>query len=384
VRRSVAAGLLVALLAAPLQAQSGGHRLPRKWLFAAIGAVASGAFGLIYATSFEEDIGGCSSAGCVMGVSTAGGALIGFMIGSELDHLYRVRYSHAPPITLSGKALSLAVAPTDLAVREHTAFVTGQDGIELVSTDQGFEQLGFKARGLRGMGPIASDSTRNALFVGTAAGLYRFPLRGDEPGDLAFQADVSALARHDGVLALGLGTELQLAMPDDSLRMLDSARATESRVMDLAWQGDATLWALTEEALIAYAADSAGALAPVGSFPLPGIARRLAITDSLAFVAAGSSGLYAVDIRDPAAPVAVGNWSGARFVYDVAVSGSLVYAAAGPEGLYVLRFANGMFTPVGLSRGLGFVSSVETGGGAVFALDRAGGTLRRIDPVDHR
>jgi hypothetical protein len=380
----VVAGLLLAVLAAPLQAQSGGHRLPRKWLLAGIGALAAGTFGLVYAVSFERDIGGCSSAGCVMGVSTLGGALIGFMIGSEMDHLYGIRYSHAPPITLRGRVLPLAVVPTDLAVREHTAFVTGQEGIELVGTSQHFERLGFKARGLRGIGPIAGDSMRNELFVGTAAGLYRFPLRGDDPGALAFQADVSALARRDGRLALGLGMDLQLAMPGDSLRMLDSAQATESRVMDLAWQGDSTLWALTEEALVAYAVDASGTLAPAGSFPLPGIGRRLVITDSLAFVAAGSSGLYAVDIRDRAAPVAAGNWSGARFVYDAAVSGSLVYAAAGPEGLYVLRFADGTFSPVGLSRGLGFVAAVETGEGAVFALDRAGGTLRRIDPVDHR
>ena len=383
-RRAVAAGLLVALLAAPLEAQSGGHRLPRKWLLAAIGAVASGAFGLIYATSFDRDIGGCSSAGCVMAVSTLGGALIGFMIGSEVDHLYNLRYSHAPPIRLRGRALPLAVAPTDLAVRERIAFVTGQEGIELVGTDQAFERLGFKARGLRGIGPIASDSARNALFVGTAAGLYRFPLRGEEPGALAFQADVSALGRRDGMLALGLGTDLQLALPDDSLQLLDSARATDSRVMDLAWQGDSVLWALTEEALIAYVADSAGALSRVGSVALTGIGRRLAVSDSLAFVAAGSGGLLAVDIRDPAAPVTVGNWSGARFVYDIAVSGSLLYAAAGPEGLYVLQYASRAFTAIGLSRGLGFVASVEAAEGAVFALDRGGGTLRRIEPVDHK
>lgn len=382
-RRAAAAGLLVAVLAAPLQAQSAGHRLPRKWLFAAIGALASGTVGLVYAVSFERDIGGCSAAGCVLTVSTLGGALLGFMIGSEVDHLYNIRYSHAPPITLRGRALSLAVVPTDLAVRERTAFVTGQEGIELVGTDQRLERLGFKARGLRGIGPIASDSARNELLVGTAAGLYRFPLRGDDPGALAFQADISALARRDGVLALGLGTDLQLAMPDDSLRMLDSARTTDSRVVDLSWQGDSTLWALTEEALTAYAADSSGALTHVGSFPLPGIGRRLVIGDSLAFVAAGSGGLYAVDIRDPAVPVTVGNWSGARFVYDVAVSGSLVYAAAGPEGLYVLQLAGGTFHPIGLSRGLGFVASVEAGEGAIFALDRAGGTLRRIDPVAH-
>jgi hypothetical protein len=384
VRRVALTLALAGVLAAPLAAQSGGQRMPRKWLYAVVGAAASATLGLVYASNFEEDIGGCSSVGCVMTVSTLGGALIGFMIGSELDHLYNVRYSHAPPLGLRGRALSLAVDPTDLAVREHTAFVTGQDGIELVNTDQAFARQGFKARGLRGIGPIDSDSARNALFVGTAAGLYRFPLRGDEPGALALQADISALARNGGVLALGLGTDLQLALPDDSLRTLDSALATDSRVMDLAWRGDTVLWALTEEALLAYAADSSGVLTRVGSVSLPGIARRLAIVDSLAFLAAGSGGLYLVDIRNPAGPVIAANWSGARFVYDVAVSGSLVYAAAGPEGLYVLQYGGGAFKPIGLSRGLGFVASVEAADGAIFALDRSGATLRRIDPVDHK
>jgi hypothetical protein len=384
VRQAVLTGLLVAVLAAPLQAQSGSHRLPRKWLFAAIGAAASGALGLVYATSFEEDLGGCSSAGCVLGASTLGGALIGFMIGSEVDHLYNIRYRHAPPIALRGKALPLAVAPTDLVVRERTAFVTGQEGIELVRAGPDLERLGVKARGLRGIGSIASDSARNLLLVGTAAGLYRFQLRGDDPGALAYQGDISALSHRGGVLALGLGTDLQLARPDDSLEVLGTALPTDSRVMDLAWQSDTSLWILTEERLLSCAVGPSGVIASLGSFQLPSIGRRLSLSDSLAFVAAGSGGLYAVDIRNPEAPVEAGNWAGARFVYDVTAWGSLVYVAAGPEGLYVLRFADGTFTPIGLSRGLGFVASVEADEDAVFALDRAGGTLRRIDPVTGR
>jgi hypothetical protein len=383
-RRILALGLLAAVLAAPLQAQQASHRFPRKWLFAGIGALISGSVAAIYAANFQDDIGGCSSVPCVAGVSVAGGMLVGFMIGNEVDHLYGIRYRHAPPIALRGKALSLAVVPTDLTVRERTAFVTGEQGIELVGTDSAFEPIGFRARGLRAIGPVASDSALNLLLVGTAAGLYRFRLRGDEPGALAYQGDISALARHGGFLALGLGTELQLAAPDDSIAALGDALPTESRVMDLAWQGDTTLWALTEDRLLAFAVDASGDVTPRGEFQLPAIGRRLTLRDSLAFVAAGSGGLYAVDIRNPDAPVETANWSGARFVYDVTASGHLVYVAAGPEGLYVLRFDGASFTPVGLSRGLGFVASVEAGPDAVFALDRAGGTLRRINPLDAR
>lgn len=383
-KRIFALGLLAAVLAAPLQAQQESHRFPRKWLFAGIGALISGSVAALYAANFRDDIGGCSTVLCVTSVSVAGGMLVGFMIGNEVDHLYGIRYRHAPPIALRGKALSLAVVPTDLTVRERTAFVTGEQGIELVRTDTAFEPIGFRARGLRAIGPVASDSALDLLLVGTAAGLYRFQLRGDEPGSLAYQGDISALARRDGVLALGLGTELQLASPGDSIAALGDALATESRVMDLAWQGDTTLWALTEDRLLSYAVDASGTMTPRGQFELPAIGRRLTLRDSLVFVAAGSGGLYAVDIRNPDAPVELGNWSGARFVYDVTTSGNLVYVAAGPEGLYVLRFGGTGFTPIGLSRGQGFVASVESGGDAVFALDRAGGTLRRIDPVDVR
>ena len=119
----------------------------------------------------------------------------------------------------------------------------------------------------------------------------------------------------------------------------------------------------------------------LGALPLPALGRRLALADTLAFVAASSGGVYAVDIRDPTTPVELGNWSGARFAYDVGALGDLVYVAAGPEGLYVLRFTGTGFTPVGLSRGAGFVAAVEVASDAIYALDRNGGVLRRINPV---
>jgi hypothetical protein len=61
-----------------------------------------------------------------------------------------------------------------------------------------------------------------------------------------------------------------------------------------------------------------------------------------------------------------------------------VYVAAGPEGLYVLRLTALGFTPVGLSRSLGFVAAVEAGPDAIYLLDRAGFTLRRVPvPAPH-
>jgi hypothetical protein len=149
--------------------------------------------------------------------------------------------------------------------------------------------------------------------------------------------------------------------------------------MDLAWQGDALLWVLTEERLASYRREG-DTLRFLGALPLPTIARRLALDSTVALIAAGSGGVFAVDVRDAAAPAELTNWSGARFAYDVAAVGNTVYVAAGPEGLYILRLTPEGFRPVGLSRSVGFVAAIEAGPEAVYLLDRTGVMLRRLDP----
>lgn len=372
---------LVLLLAArPVDAQGHADRFPRKYMMAGIGALAMGAVAGVYALSFDQDIGSCSQASCVVPVSVLLGAGIGFLIGSEMDALYGVRYSHAPPVSVRGQELRLAISPHDVLVRDSTVLVTGSEGIEVLRAGPTLERLGLRARGLRGIGPVASDARRNLLLVGSPVGLYRFPLLGEDPGTLAHAGEISALSRDDTTLALGLGLDLRLALIGDSLAPVGAGQAEDTRIMDLAWHGDSLLWVLTEERLAGYAREG-DSLRFRGAVPFPVLARRLALRDSTAFVAAGSGGVYAVDVRDPVRPRELGNWSGARFVYDADAIGDLVYAAAGPEGLYILRLTPDGFTPVGLSRGLGFVAAVETGPDGVYVLDRNGAVLRRLDPL---
>jgi hypothetical protein len=312
-------------------------------------------------------------------VSVLLGAGIGYMIGAEMDNLYAARYGHAPPISLRGRELPLAITPTDVAIRDTTLLVTGSEGIEVIRAGPTLERLGFRARGLRGIGPVLTDDQRNLLLVGSSVGLYRFPLRGDDPGTLAHPGEISALSGDGTMIAVGLGLEIQLARAGDSIVPAGPVVSVDARVMDLHWQGDTLLWVLTEDRLTGYARD-ADTLRALGSSAFPSLARRFTVGDSVALVAAGSGGVYAVDVRDPAQPRELTNWSGARFAYDVAAIGDLVYIAAGPEGLYILRLTPDGFTPVGLSRGLGFVAAVEAGPEAVYLLDRTGAVLRRLDP----
>jgi len=377
--RALTLALLLLVAAQPLEGQGRGSRMPRKWLGAGVGALVMGAVAGAYAISFDRDIGSCARASCVIPVSTVLGAAIGFMIGSEMDQLYAARYGHAPPISVRGRELPLAITPTDVVLRDTTVLVTGNEGIEMIRAGPTLERLGFRARGLRGIGPVLPDDRRNVLLVGSSVGLYRFPLRGDDPGTLAHPGEISALSGDGATIALGLGLDIQLARAGDSVVPVGPAVAETARVMDLRWRGDSLLWVLTEERLAGYARDG-DTLRPLGAVPFPSLARRFSLGDSVALVAAGSGGVYAVDVRNPAQPRELANWSGARFVYDVDALGDLVYIAAGPEGLYILRLTPEGFAAVGLSRGLGFVAALEAGPGAIYMLDRTGAVLRRLDP----
>jgi hypothetical protein len=379
VSRALRLALLLTIAAQPLAGQAQGSRIPRKWLVAGIGALITGSIATVYALSFNKDIGGCSKASCVVPVSVALGAGVGFLIGKEMDDLYALRYSHAPPIDLRGRELPLAMTPNDLVVQDSTVLVTGGEGVEVVRAGPTLERLGLRARGLRGIGPVTADGRRNVLFVGSSVGLYRFPLLGEEPGTLAYPDEISALSSDGAGLAIGIGPGIQLARVGDSLETVGAPVPEDSRVMDLAWQGDSLLWVLTEERLASYRREG-DTLRFLGALPLPTIARRLALDSTVALIAAGSGGVFAVDVRDAAAPAELTNWSGARFAYDVAAVGNTVYVAAGPEGLYILRLTPEGFRPVGLSRSVGFVAAIEAGPEAVYLLDRTGVMLRRLDP----
>jgi hypothetical protein len=385
VRRAVGLAVLLAVLAAPAAAQeSGGGRFPRKWLMAGVGAAITGSLAIVYAANFEGNIGGCSKAACVVPVTVGFGTLMGYLIGNEMDKLHRLRYGHAPPMSLRGVELALGSEPNDLQIRDGSVYVSGNEAVEVIETTPRLSRSALKARGLRGIGPVAPDPVQNTLLVGTAVGLYRFPLGTDEPGILAYPGEISALSADGRLLLVGLGPEIRVLRVADTLELVADSLPEDARVVDLGWAGERRFWVLTEDRLAAFDVDSSGTVTPRGALALSAVARRLTLTDTLAVIAAGSGGVYAVDIRDPDHPAETANWSGARFAYDVAFLHGRAYVAAGPEGLYVLRLTADGFTPLGLSRHVGFIAAVAAGPDAIYLLDRTGLALRRV-PVtpDH-
>jgi hypothetical protein len=74
-----------------------------------------------------------------------------------------------------------------------------------------------------------------------------------------------------------------------------------------------------------------------------GRARNVAIRDNLAFVV--GDGLHIIDIANPAAPVCIGSCALPASGIDVALAGDFAYVAAGDSGLRVIDFMN-LTTPV--------------------------------------
>jgi len=70
--------------------------------------------------------------------------------------------------------------------------------------------------------------------------------------------------------------------------------------------------------------------------PFPHFVEDVAVSGTLAYVAAGGSGLRVVDISNPALPTEIGAWDSRGYANGVAVAGSIAYLADGPYGLRVV------------------------------------------------
>ncbi len=383
-KRATLALLAAATAAAPVTLDGQG-RLPRRVLFTGLGvAVGLGLTAVYSAGEHNRAIGWCTSGECVGILSTTVGGLVGFMIGREADSHYALRYRSAPPLTLAGRTRALRTRATFVTLDRALLAAWGDEGAELVAALPSLEYLGRRGQGLRNVTDAAVDQDRQRLLLSTPTGLYLYGLAGEAPGTRVLGGEVAAIAPLGRRLAVATATALRLgeASGDSVVWRTDSTTAAD-RVTDLRWQNDTLLWVLTESALWAYRAAPDGPLAVTGRVDLRGSLRRVDLRDTVAAVAAGSEGVYLVHVGNPAAPRVMAHWSEPRFVYDVAVWANLVAAAAGPEGLYLLQQAGGDLAPMGLDRNAGFVSSVAVSGESLYALDRSGGLLRRLD-LPHR
>jgi len=379
-RRAVAAAAAAAaaltLLAQPAQAQ--GHH---RWVVAAGGAALGLGLTAVYsAGNYSRSLGWCSSVQCVGIATTVGGGFLGYLIGRDQDERYRMRYRVAPPFEAPNRSRILRTRPTGLELGGGVVAVSGDEGVELVSATPALDYLGHRARGLRDIHDVSLPADSARFLVGTSTGLYLFAVSGEAAGLRALDGEVSAIAMRGDRVAVAAPGVLRIGtVAGDSVRWRIDTLALAGRVADARWQDDSTLWLLTDRQLASYRLPADSPATRLASVDLEGPARRLTIRDTLAAVAAGAAGVYLVQINDPTLPRVLAHWSEPRFVYDVALWGGDMYVAAGPEGLYVLRPGVGRLEAIGLARSVGFVAALAAGSDALYALDRTGGVLRRIE-----
>jgi hypothetical protein len=382
-------GLLLALallVAAPAPEAAAQDRVPRKWLFAGFGAALGLGLTAVYTSGeFNTNIGWCTSAKCVGIVSTTFAAFVGFMVGREVDNHYAERYRAAPPVSLAARTRSLRTRATTLTLDRDLVAAFGDDGVELVSAAPTLDYVGHRAAGLRDVTDAAVDGPARHLLVGTTTGLYLYALSGEAPGTRVLAGELAAVAPRGDRVAVATASALRVGTmgPDpagapDSITWRPDSVTWADRVTDLRWRDDTLLWVLSESALWAYRVPRDGEIGITGRADLPGTLRRLAVSDTLAVVAAGAEGVYLLHVGDPAAPRELAHWSEPRYAYDAALWGDVIAVAAGPEGLYLLELGPDGLRPLGLERDAGFVSAVAAAGGALYAIDRNGGVIRHL------
>ncbi len=348
------------------------HPRPRALVAGIIGVVAGGLAGW----GFSQG-GGQHGAGMPL-IGAAGGGLIGFFVGRQLDERRTIAFHGAPSLKIPNVGVELDGDATVLTIRDSTAAVGGSDGVQLFSTmDARLISLGTRAAGLHGIGAIDLAPRTAWLALGSRTGLYIYPPE-KGPGVLVRRANISAIAAADTRIFIATDNRVEsVPVNADSVRDFpgtDLGAPVRDVVLD---EARAVLWASTDRALVALRI-TGDSLAIIGSVPLAGVGLRVVVDRGLAAVAMGEKGVALIDISDPINPKPRPTWSDARFAYDVSIDGPRLFVAAGPEGVYLVNISTDTPKTIGLARSLGFASAIVSHDGHTFILDRRANALRRI------
>ncbi len=349
------------------------QRSPRKVVYALAGAVGGAIAGTVFASlmSLDDQV--------TPAVATAaGGAALGYFLGREQDRLHALRFRGAAAIRTAASRVELPGSPVALAVAGGTAAVGLSTGFAVVDVTGMPRVTAERARTLAGVTGIALADDTGGVLIAAGSGAYYFPPSGG--GLLLRDGPTSAVAAAANSYYFATGTRVERAPAG-----ADSARA---------WPGvdvtgrPAALRADARRGILWVADDSgASALRPAGDslvvvtrVTLGAGARALALDGDRLAIAFGERAIRFYDVATPAAPRLAGEWIAPRYVFDVALVGRAAYVAAGPSGVYVLDLGGERPTLLGLARDLGFATRLAVDDGYVYVLDRSHNELRRTLP----
>ena len=348
------------------------HPKPRSVILGVGGAILGGLAGFAFGK------GGKSSGTQMSIIGAAAGGLAGFFIGRQIDERRAIAYRGVSSLRIPNVAIELEGDPAVLAVRDSEVAVGGSTGVQLFSAmDPRLMPLGARAGGLSGIDALDLAPTTGWLALGSRTGLYIYP-PAKGPGVLVRRARISAVAAADTRIFLATENRIE-SVPVNA----DSARpwpgtTLNAPVRDVVLdESRAVLWASTDRELVALRI-TGDSLVAIGAVPLAGIGLRVVVEKGLAAVAMGEKGVALIDVSDPMHPRSRGDWTVARFAYDVSLDNGRLFVAAGPEGVYLVDVTATTTRTIGLARQLGFASALASHDGHTFILDRRTNALRRI------
>lgn len=357
--------------------RQGQPRAYRQFLFAVVG----GAIGAIPAALANESEEGVCKRPCMIAFGAAGGSVVGFLIGRDRDREAARSVASGPTMRFDTRAYELAVVPEHFRTYPGGSVVVGREGLVLVEEGGAVSP---RAVGLRGVRSAVALPARNALLVSTAGGLFAFDLARDGSGSL-LEESVGVLIEPAGEDAILLGTRgaLQRARISGSgtaVRLDDGDRAPlEGLPGAIRYRAfDGVVWVLEEDRLTSL---SATGLSPLGSVDLPSRGSSLSLGAGRAVVAAGSEGVFLLDISTPERPSLLTRIGGIPFAYDAVIRGDTLFVAGGYSGLIGIDVSRpGSARVLGVGRDLGFVSALDwSESGQLVILDRSGGRLHVME-----
>jgi hypothetical protein len=247
-----------------------------------------------------EALGSISLAHTISGMANSGNMVYAAAGPSGLQ-IIDARNPVTP--TLAGALVPPAVwSASDVAVRGPTAYLVDETaGLRAidVSDPTAPQQVGFLPR-LWVSGPIALAEQGNRGYV---------------------------LDLNDGIWILDLS--------DPATPRTSGFFTTRDFIGDIAGSENRLYTVSRNHGLIIYDTTDPSQVRQLGALSIDE-ARRIELMDSIAYVAAGSNGVFVVDVSNPAAPVLLGHADTPGSSFDIAIAGAAIYVADMDGGLVVL------------------------------------------------
>ncbi|NIR44703.1 MAG: hypothetical protein GWN99_10395 [Gemmatimonadetes bacterium] len=369
---------LLVLIAVPRPATGQEYTGKRKFIYALIGALAVGVPAYIAAN--ESDFSNfCSNRTCMGFLGASLGGAVGFLIGSEVDASYERRMAAGPSLSYTYESVPLDLVPDRLTWFPGGAAVAGVGGARIVFNDGSTLS---RASGVRGIEDVAVLPGLDLLVLSTFSNLIAFPVLGDTAsGAVIDERGGGAMENVNDRLAVASLDSLRLlrVLAREEGLSVEELAGIEHRefVTDMIYAPfSGVAWLLLEDLLVSYSPD----FERLGEFRLPVIGRSVRADGSRLAVAAGSSGVYVLDARDPKQPRVVLHYTGVRFAYTADLAGDRLYVAAGPEGVVLIDVSGAEPVVLGVAREMRFASDVVAADdGAIWILDREGRSVQIAD-----